>query len=214
MMTCLREFQSSLPFRDFHFDVSARSCSIHSRYYPVHVPSQHRPLRIAEHHDRNCANRQILLVPDIFVGSQEHLKSSLFGGLQQFAVLQFLPPSLGGRLDCMSFEECADRDRSPLVKEDQHQRVSADEGVSSRLRAANSITALIWSRSKPSNQSIMSSMLAPASKFSNITETGMRVPRSTQAPLTFPATLSTAEHCDQSKAGILSLSFRSSYTAL
>src|SRR6266446_6354870 len=105
----------------------------------------------------------------------------------------------------MSREEFADGDGSPLVKEDQHQRVSADEGVSSRLRAANSITALIWERSRPSNQSIMSSMLAPASKFSKMTETGMRVPRSTQAPLTFPGTLSTAGHCDQSSAIFLTL---------
>src|SRR5712664_2707536 len=86
-----------------------------------------------------------------------------------------------------------------LVKENEHQRLTADEGVSSRLRAANSITALIWSRSSPSNQLIMLSMLAPASKFSKMMETGMRVPRSTQAPLTFPGMLWTAGHCDQSR---------------
>src|SRR6516225_4844388 len=98
----------------------------------------------------------------------------------------------------MFFKEGTDRNGSTLVKENQHQR-PADEGVSSRLRAANSITALTWLRSKPSNQFIMSSILAPASKFSKITETGMRVPFSTQAPLTFPGTLSTAAHCDQSR---------------
>ncbi len=79
-----------------------------------------------------------------------------------------------------------------LVKENEHQRLTAEEGVSSRLRAANSITALIWPRSSPSNQFIMSSVLAPACKFSKMTETGMRVPRRTQAPLTFPGMLSTA----------------------
>src|SRR3989442_7262364 len=89
-----------------------------------------------------------------------------------------------------------------LVKENEHQRLTGDEGVSSRLRAANSITALTWLRSSPSNHVIMSSMLAPASRFSKMTDTGMRVPRSTQAPLTFPGTLSTAGHCDQSSAGI------------
>src|SRR2546427_10782935 len=68
-----------------------------------------------------------------------------------------------------------------LVKQNEHQRLTGDEGVSSRLRAANSITALIWLRSSPSNHSMMSSMLAPASKFSKMTETGIRVPRSTKA---------------------------------
>src|SRR5208282_4635190 len=85
---------------------------------------------------------------------------------------------------------------------DEHQRPGADEGTTSRLRAANSMTAWIWPRSSPSNHSIMSSILAPACRFSKMTETGIRVPRSTQAPLTFPGMLSTAGHWDQSSAGI------------
>src|SRR6516164_8689115 len=84
----------------------------------------------------------------------------------------------------MFFEEGTDRNGSTLVKENQHQR-PADEGVSSRLRAANSITALTWLRSKPSNQFMMSSMLAPASKFSKMTETGMRVPQVPKLRLPF-----------------------------
>jgi hypothetical protein len=35
-------------------------------------------------------------------------------------------------------------------------------------------------------------------RFSNTTETGVRVPRNTQAPLLLPGTLSTTGHCDQS----------------
>src|ERR1035437_1734939 len=49
------------------------------------------------------------------------------------------------------------------------------------------------------NCSITSSMLKPASRFSNKTFTGVRVPLSTHAPLTFPGMLSTAGHCDQSR---------------
>src|SRR5260370_5425487 len=86
----------------------------------------------------------------------------------------------------MSLKERADRDRSTLVEKNQHQRVTGDEGVTSRLRAANSMTASTYSRSRPSNHSIISSMLAPAFRFSKMTETGMRVPLSTHAPLTFP----------------------------
>jgi hypothetical protein len=43
-------------------------------------------------------------------------------------------------------------------------------------------------------------MLAPASRFSNTADTGMRVLRNTQAPPSRPATLSTAGHFDQSSA--------------
>src|SRR5262245_61944365 len=52
------------------------------------------------------------------------------------------------------------------------------------------------------NQSLISSIVAPASRFSNTRETGMRVPLNTQAPLALPGMLSTAEHCDQSRAAM------------
>src|SRR5271157_4744305 len=45
-------------------------------------------------------------------------------------------------------------------------------------------------------------MLMPSSRFSKTAATGIRVPRNTQAPLTFPGTLSTAEHCDQSSVAM------------
>src|ERR1022692_3997320 len=46
-------------------------------------------------------------------------------------------------------------------------------------------------------------MVAPASRFSNTIETGMRVSLNTQAPLTLPGMLSTAGHCNQSSVAIL-----------
>lgn len=73
-----------------------------------------------------------------------------------------------------------------------------DGGGASRLRAANSITVTICSRDKW-NQSIISLIEAPASRFSKTMETGIRVSLNTHAPLTLPGTLSTAGHCDQSR---------------
>jgi hypothetical protein len=54
-----------------------------------------------------------------------------------------------------------------------------------------------------SNCSTISSIVAPASRFSNTAETGIRVLRNTHAPLSRPGTLSTAGHCDQSRVDIL-----------
>ena len=47
--------------------------------------------------------------------------------------------------------------------------------------------------------SMISSMLAPASRFSNTADTGMRVSRNTHAPPSRPGTLSTTGHRDQSR---------------
>ena len=57
----------------------------------------------------------------------------------------------------------SDGNRGGLIEEHTHQRPGA--GVS-RLRAANSITALTCSRLRPSNHSMMLSRLAPASRDS------------------------------------------------
>src|SRR6478736_5922528 len=110
----------------------------------------------------------------------------------------------------MADKEWADRNGSALIEEDEHQRTGADV---SRLRAAKSMIALICSRFRPSNHCRMSSMLAPASRFSKIAETGIRVPRTTHAPLTLPGILSTAEHCDQSRTAMF-LSSGYSYSSV
>jgi hypothetical protein len=45
--------------------------------------------------------------------------------------------------------------------------------------------------------------VAPASRFSNTIETGIRVSLNTHAPLTLPGMLSTAGHCDQSRLAMI-----------
>src|SRR5271157_5472357 len=47
---------------------------------------------------------------------------------------------------------------------------------------------------------MISSMLEPTSRFSKTVATGIRVSRNTHAPLRLSGTLSTAGHCDQSRA--------------
>src|ERR1035441_7314185 len=51
---------------------------------------------------------------------------------------------------------------------------------------------------------MMSSILAPPSRFSKMADTGIRVPFKTHAPLTLPGTLSTAGHSDQLRLAICS----------
>jgi hypothetical protein len=45
-------------------------------------------------------------------------------------------------------------------------------------------------------------MVMPSSRFSKTIVMGVHVPLNTQAPLTLPGMLSTAEHWDQSRAAI------------
>ena len=92
-----------------------------------------------------------------------------------------------------------------MVEKNEHQRAGAG---AARLRAAKSRTAKTCSR-LTSNHPMMSSMLAPASRFSKTVATGMLVPPKTQAPHTLPGMLSTSGHCDQSSGILLSLDYLS-----
>src|SRR5579863_4574385 len=49
---------------------------------------------------------------------------------------------------------------------------------------------------------MISSIVAPTSRFSKTVATGIRVSLNTHAPLRLPGTLSTAGHCDQSRLAI------------
>src|SRR4051812_21614759 len=62
-----------------------------------------------------------------------------------------------------------------------------------------------------SNCSTISSMFAPASRFSNTADTGIRVFLKTHTPLSRSGTGSTAGQWDQSRFGILYPSFHHSF---
>jgi len=146
----------------------------------------------------------VLLIPDILVGVEKQIKSSFLRNSQQFAVAERVPSAVFGLGDGMTSKEWNKRHRRAVVKQYAYRPrlmygFHGHGGLGgSRLRAANSSTAAICSR-VTSNHSMISSMFAPASRFSNTADTGMRVSLNTQAPLSLPGTLSTAGHCDQSE---------------
>jgi len=121
------------------------------------------------------------------------------------AVRQRIPSPVFGLCDNVVRKEPGNAARRYMIKENEHPRgeFAAGAGTGSRLRAANSSTALICSRVM-SNCSMISSTVAPASRFSNTADTGIRVSRNTHAPPSLPGTLSTAGHWDQSRVAIFS----------
>ena len=74
----------------------------------------------------------------------------------------------------------------------------------------NSKTALTCASSTPPNHSMKSWTVAPSARLPKRADTGSRVSLNTQAPLTLPGTLSTAEHFPQSRHAVTSLSIADS----
>jgi hypothetical protein len=67
-------------FRYFDFRVTARPRRVHGSDDTLYMQAQYWPLRIAQHDERDSVNRQVLLVADIFVGSDQHIKSRGLSG--------------------------------------------------------------------------------------------------------------------------------------
>ena len=67
------------PFRYFDFRVTTRRRPVHRGDDTLNMQAEYWPSRITEHAERDCANRQVLLVADILVGGDEHIKSSGLG---------------------------------------------------------------------------------------------------------------------------------------
>jgi len=150
------------------------------------------PLRLNP--GRSC--REILLIPEVLIGREQHLESGCFRCRDQLAILQRGPAELVGGFDKMRCEREAQRCRRALVEQDTHYATAVE------LRAACSSTARTCSTVTPGNHCTKPCTDAPSSRFSNSAATGTRVPRNTQAPLTREGSLSTAAQLDQSIIGI------------
>ena len=57
------------------------------------------PSALAKNDDRYSSPGQILLVPDVPIGGEEHIESCVFRGVQQLAVSEGIPAMGAGFLD-------------------------------------------------------------------------------------------------------------------
>ena len=145
------------------------------------LPNQ-RPAALAQDDDGDHAFRQVLLVANIAICRQQNVEACRFCSPQQVAIRQPVPTTVSS-----FFRQRGPSGRKPLrghsaVEQHMHQRAGTG---TSRLRAANSSTALICSRVM-GNCSIRSSTAMPSWRFSKMSATGVRVSLNTQAPLTCP----------------------------
>jgi hypothetical protein len=119
--------------------------------------------------------RQVLLISHILVGCQQWVEPGVFGCGQQIAVLKRGPALLRRCADVVTFEISTNRNRRRLIEEDARLprglwRVSRwfVETVYPELNYSLHLFTVY--------HSIMSSILAPASRFSRTVDTGIRGP--------------------------------------
>ncbi len=72
--------------RYFNFGETTRRRGIHGGHDPFDVAAQNRPLLIAEHHERDCPPRQVLLRAQVLVGRQQNIETRGLRRRDQFTI--------------------------------------------------------------------------------------------------------------------------------
>jgi len=124
-------------------------------------------------------------------------ESSLFRCRKQLAILQRVPTELRCWPHHVASEKRPNRKGRSLI---EHRRLRR-RGLQTASGKINYGYNLLAIQSVEPLEDIVD--IGATSKFSKIAATGIRVPRSTQAPLNLPGTLSTSGHCDQSRAAMV-----------
>jgi hypothetical protein len=109
-----------LPERDVHFGAGARGGRVHRSNDLFNLSAQGRPLLVSENHKSDFTARQVLLVPNVFVGRQQNLKACGLGDRYQFAVNKPVSSTFDCFHDDMTFEGIAKRGRGSVIEEDEH----------------------------------------------------------------------------------------------
>jgi hypothetical protein len=90
------EISTGWQIGNWDFDIASNSCHLNSGNYFVRNPTDAWPTGGAQHHDRDFSGSQVLLVFQVRICGDQHLKPGIFCGLQQFAVFQRRPAKFIG----------------------------------------------------------------------------------------------------------------------
>jgi hypothetical protein len=104
-------------YGDVNQSVASWLCSVHRDNDLFHNGTHQAPPAFAENHDREFAALQILLMAQIFIGCEQHVKPSVLSGIQQVAVAQCIPPLCSCFLDGMAFQRTGNAPWRSVVEE-------------------------------------------------------------------------------------------------
>ena len=182
-------------YGDVNQGVASWLCSVYRDNNLFHHGTYQAPPAFAENHDREFAALQILLMAQIFIGCEQHVKPSVLSGIQQVAVAQCIPPLCSCFLDGMAFQRTgyaprAFRGRRELAS-------AADWSFKTGRRKIQNRGDLF-----AGDVELFHNFVNRHAVLKVLEDGGDGHARATEthAPLTFPGALSTAGQVDQSKA--------------
>ena len=121
---------------------------------------------------------KILLMKQLLVRGDEQVVVALFASVEQVPVAKVGPKHLEGRVHRVLDQMTPQGSRGAWVEQDPQESTASPKHSTSWAR-----TASTFRPSTPGNYSRNWATVAPSLRFSNKADTGTRVPRHTQAPL-------------------------------
>jgi hypothetical protein len=127
--------------------------------------------------DRDFPVTEILLITEVFVGGNQHRKTSGLGRIQQLPIGELLPSFVARRSHDVAVKQVFERIWHTVIEQNSLHTAGAKE-----LRQAYSSTATADSRRTPGKAFRNSSRPTPSSRFVRRASIGTRVPRKHSAP--------------------------------
>jgi hypothetical protein len=103
-----------------HFRVTAGRGSGYGGGYFFEMQFYDRPLWRAEDDKGYAAAGQVLLVTDVFIGSDKDIETSRLGRGEQVTIAESIPPAIFGFRDRVTHKRACDAFRRHVVKENEH----------------------------------------------------------------------------------------------
>jgi len=114
--------------RNLNLNIAARRGRIYSCHNLHGMQSNEWPLRSTQHHKRDSAPTEILLVLNVLVSGKKHVEPGPLRFGQQVAVGKRVPPPLFRPGDGVSQKEPGNTPRCSMIKKNEHQRTSLWHG--------------------------------------------------------------------------------------
>ncbi len=106
--------------RNLHFGIASRQGRINSCVNLVKMKLNIGPVLASQHHQSYLATGKVLLIPKVFICAQQRVVASLFGTLDQFPVLEFMPSDLTRPGDFRASKTAGHRPRGAIVEKYLH----------------------------------------------------------------------------------------------
>jgi len=103
-----------------YLSVAARRGLVYNLRNPVKVQTYNPPGGVSKYDNANLPGSQVLLIPNVLIGSEQKIKPFCLSRCQQFAIGDLLPTTVNCLCDIIPRKRSGNAARCAVIKENAH----------------------------------------------------------------------------------------------